>query len=364
MELSPITKRNIAKVIPFGLIWLGLGWIFMFIEYAAIGDFDNASSTAIRVNTEILIFASIAVTLLGLLIGTIELVWLNKAFLNKSFVAKIIYKQIFYVVFLFLIIFLTFPIAASMELKTSIFDHQVWQKYLDFLSSITSASTFVQMSVSLFLCLIYAEISEHIGQNVLLNFFTGKYHKPKEEQRIFMFLDMKSSTTIAENLGHIEYFGMLKEYYNTFSDAIIRYNGEVYQYIGDEIVVTWEYEKGIANGNCLQTYLAMKNKLKLRSDYFAKRFGVAPSFKAGLHSGFVTTGEIGALKKEIIFTGDVLNTTARIQALCNQFGVDILLSKELAEQIEPPTSTQYKTLGQQQLKGRKESIELVTLVTN
>jgi len=44
-----------------------------------------------------------------------------------------------------------------------------------------------------------------IGPNVLMNLLLGKYHNPSEEDRIFMFLDMKSSTTIAEKIGHILY---------------------------------------------------------------------------------------------------------------------------------------------------------------
>ena len=58
----------------------------------------------------------------------------------------------------------------------------------------------------------------------------------------------------------------------------------------------------------------LKNRLKSRTAWYNQKFGVNPDFKAGIHLGEVTTGEIGALKKEIIFTGDVLNTTARIQA--------------------------------------------------
>ncbi|QSE98768.1 adenylate/guanylate cyclase domain-containing protein [Fulvivirga lutea] len=361
-SLSPATKRNIIRILPFGFIWLTLGVIFMFIEYAALGGFDNVSSTAIRVNSQILVFASIAVTILGLLIGTVEVIWLNKAFSNKSFTTKIVYKFAFYIVFLFLVILITFPIAASMELETGIFDKRVWAKYIYYLTSITNLSTFVQMSVSLFACLFYAEISENIGQNVLLNFFTGKYHQPVEEKRVFMFLDMKSSTTIAEQLGHITYFKLLKEYYNTLTHAIIKHGGEVYQYIGDEIVISWPFEKGLQNQNCIRSFLAMKQDLENRSAYFQKTFGVIPTFKVGIHAGLVTTGEIGALKKEIIFTGDVLNTTSRIQGLCNELGVDNLISKELADQLPYTENFSFKSMGTHDLKGKIASLELVAVV--
>ncbi|MEQ8243247.1 adenylate/guanylate cyclase domain-containing protein [Fulvivirga sp.] len=363
MQMSPITKRNIARIIPFGLIWLVFGMTFMFVEYAAMGGFDNVATTAIRVSPQILVFASIAVTMLGLLIGAIEMIWLNRALSKHSFTVKIIYKLLFYALFLFTIILITFPIAASMEMKVGVFDARVWEKYVDYLTSITNLSTFVQMGVSLFACLFYAEISENIGQNVLFNFFTGKYHKPTEEERIFMFLDMKSSTAIAEKLGHIKYFELLKAYYDTMSNAIVKHEGEVYQYIGDEIVVSWEYKKGIRNNNCIKCFFAMKADLEAKAEALKNAFGVTPSFKAGLHYGMVTTGEIGALKKEIIFTGDVLNTTARIQALCNNLEVDNLISDELIDQLSCHNEFEIKKLGLHELRGRKGSVDIATVIS-
>ncbi len=359
--LSPISRRNIAKILPFGIIWLVLGVVFLFIEYAALGDFDNAASSAISPDIEILLFASIAVTIVGLAIGTIELVWLNKALSKRSFTIKIVYKLLFYATFLFIIILISFPIAASMELKVGIFDIRVWNKYLDFLTSLTSISTFVQLGVSLFISLFYAEISDNIGHNVLLNFFSGKYHHPVEEKRIFMFLDMKSSTTIAEKLGHIKYFELLKEYYSCLSDTIVSHYGEVYQYIGDEIVISWQFDKGIMNNNFLYCFFGMQAALQNRSALFKSNFGIIPSFKAGLHYGMVTTGEIGALKKEIIFTGDVLNTTARIQGLCNNYKTDCILSEKLYQAMSDPTQFIFKPLGEVELKGRVNAISLLSV---
>ena len=336
----------------------------MFVEYAAVGGFDNVASTAIRVNGEILLFASAAVTALGLVIGAIELIWLNRALSDKSFFVKILYKHLFYACFFFIIMLLLFPVAASMELNVSYFDKKVWIKFSNFLTSLTSLSTSVQLGVSLLISLLYAEISENIGQNVLLNFFTGKYHQPKEEMRIFMFLDMKSSTTIAEKLGHIRYFELLKEYYNSFSHAIVSNCGEVYQYIGDEIVISWEYNRGLFNNSCIRTFLDMQDALQKRADYFEKTFGVIPSFKAGMHTGLVTTGEIGALKKEIIFTGDVLNSTARIQGLCNKLNADLLISKELIDMLPDDNKFLFTSVGEHELRGREETIELFTLIKN
>ncbi|MCB0595110.1 MAG: adenylate/guanylate cyclase domain-containing protein [Lewinellaceae bacterium] len=360
--LSPKTKRNLYRILPFGIIWLLSGWVFLIVENAAAVSAERLPSTVIQVDFKIFIFSSLAIAGVGLLVGTIELVYLHDAFAKKSFTKKILYKLLIYTLALSLIILITYPIAASMDLNASIFDSRVWDRYFQFLASMTHLSTMVQLGTALGASLFYAEISENIGHGILLNFFAGKYHQPTEEERIFMFLDMKSSTTIAEQLGHIRYFELLKEYYAGLSDAIVEYEGEVYQYVGDEIVISWPYQAGIRNSNCLRCFFAMKEGLRKRAGWYRKKFGVAPTFKAGLHFGKVTTGEIGVLKREIIFTGDVLNATARIQGLCNAYETDLLLSGDLAQNLDLGTEFEARPLGQSELRGRKEEVELYTVL--
>lgn len=359
--LSPKLKRNITRILPFGIIWLLFGFIFITVEHAATKNFGYSPAGVIKMNYKIFIFAIVAVTIVGLFIGIIELLFLNRYFSKSSFVTTILGKIIIYSLFLFLIICLTYPIAASIELETNYFDLRVWEKFSEFLKSITFISTGFQMAVSLGVSIFYAEISENIGYGVFINFVTGKYHRPKEENRIFMFLDMKSSTTIAEQLGHIKYFELLKEYYYNLSDAVIEYSGEIYQYVGDELVVSWKVKNGIKNNNCIRCFFAMKNDLEEKQDWFLKNFGLYPSFKAGFHHGAVTTGEIGNVKKEIIFTGDVLNATARIQSLCNHYDVDIIISGDLLNILELEFNFQSISLGENELRGKSESMELYTI---
>lgn len=361
MKLSAITKRNIIRIIPFGIIWLVFSILFLWIEAVAVGDQDNKLDTAIRLEADIVIFALVLITLIGFLVGFVEVVFLNRLFERKSFAVKIISKFLIYTAFFFLIILINFPIAASMELDTSFFDKRVWDRYVVFFFSATNASAMVQLSFQLLVSLLYAEISENLGQNVLLNFFTGKYHKPVAETRIFMFADMKDSTSIAEQLGHIQYFELLKSYYFDLSNAIVKNHGEVYQYIGDEIVISWKLKNGLDRNYCLQCFFDMKADLAKRKNTYLDQYGVFPDFKAGLHYGEVTTGEIGALKKEIFFTGDVLNTTARIQGLCNEYNVDLLVSKNLIDQLNLEDNYAVQFLGKPKLKGKIDAVDLVTV---
>lgn len=361
MNLSPKVRRNIGRILPFGVIWLLTGSIFVLVESAALGTIAPNSDTAINLTLPVIIFAAFSVTIVGLMVGFLEMVWLEDLFYKKSFPEKVFYKFAIYTCLVLVIIGLTYPIAASFELGLSLLHPKVWGKFFDYMWSVTFLSTLLQLSFSILLSLLYAAISENVGDAVLTNFFTGKYHSPKQENRIFMFLDMKSSTSIAEQLGHIQYFELLREYYMDFSEAIIKHAGEVYQYIGDEIVVTWKAQRGLHNNNCIHCFFAMQEDLQKRSVFYQKKFGVVPSFKAGLHIGDVTTGEIGALKKEIFYTGDVLNATARIQSLCKQYNLDLLISEELMNQLPLKNGLKGEFLGTTSLKGRAKPMNLYTI---
>ncbi|GAB4246305.1 MAG: hypothetical protein Tsb0034_25190 [Ekhidna sp.] len=207
-------------------------------------------------------------------------------------------------------------------------------------------------------CLIYSAVSENLGHHVFLNFLTGKYHHPKKEERIFMFLDMKHSTTIAEQLGHEQYFNLLRDYYEVMSDPIINTMGEVYQYIGDEVVITWKAEKGLKDNNCIKCFRQIKENMKHHADVFQKKYGLVPDFKAGIHVGEVTTGEIGALKKEIFYTGDVLNTTARVQGLCNENNTDLIITSDLLNGLDNPNQWNAEYIGELPLKGKSKPVKL------
>lgn len=364
MTISPKTKWKIGRILPFGIIWLCFAFIFLFIEYAATDRFSFATEGVVKPNEAVLLFALIAITIIGLVVGTLDLFYLNKWFIKASFSQRIFGKTVFYILFLFFIISLTFPIATSIELSAPIFSKEVWLKYSDFLSSITFLSTCFQLGVSLMASLLYAEISGNIGHQVLLNFFSGKYHKPKEEVRIFMFLDMKNSTAIAEQLGHIQYFNFLKLYYQSISPPLINFSGELYQYVGDEMVVSWTLNNGKKNNNCLECFFAMKAALLKMESTFQETFGFTPTFKAAIHTGKTTIGEIGSIKKEILFSGDVLNTTARIQAQCNLLKAELLISEQL--KIALPTNQRFHFLpkGETELKGKKETIKLFAVEAN
>ncbi len=193
------------------------------------------------------------------------------------------------------------------------------------------------------------------------SFMLGRYFKPRQELRIFMFLDMRSSTTIAEEIGDTRYFQLLNEVYADITDPVANSGGDIYQYVGDEISVSWQLRQGVRGQRCLKCFFAIREKLRKRSTYYQQRYGFSPVFKAGLHYGQVTTGEIGLVKRQTIFSGDVVNTAAHIQAACNAHGVDNLISKDLLDVLLPPPGQwDVRPIGEVPLKGKRKMVMLYT----
>ncbi len=208
--------------------------------------------------------------------------------------------------------------------------------------------------------LIALQVNDKYGPGVFKKFLLGRYFNPTREERIFMFLDLRSSTSIAEKLGEEKYFDFLKQVFKTITPAILNNKGEVYQYVGDEIVVSWSVDEGLKNNRCIECYFEAQHFLNKQHEYFENTFGVQPEFKAGMHYGNVMAGEIGVIKREIAYSGDVLNTASRIQSKCNEHHVNLLISDILASQM---SLTGYETnnLGTFDLRGKSRSIQLYSV---
>ena len=209
--------------------------------------------------------------------------------------------------------------------------------------------------------IFFLQINHLLGAGILWKFMRGRYHKPHEEERIFMFLDMKSSTTIAEKIGDVRFYSLLNELFHEISQPVLQTQAEIYQYVGDEVVLTWEVEDGLRNSNCLQTFFLFQDRLLQNSEKYLESFGVRPEFKAGLHYGKVVSAQIGDLKREIVYNGDVLNTTARIRDACNTYHRDCLISGMLMNRLKERNGFQWERINKVTLRGKETAVELFSV---
>lgn len=214
--------------------------------------------------------------------------------------------------------------------------------------------------ISLFIYFLQV-VKSIVGRRVLINLMLGRYHNPRQETRIFMFLDMKDSTTHAENLGHIKFSSLIQDSFNDLTSSILQHNVEVYQYVGDEAILTWELPDGFENANCLKAYYTFQQALEKKKDFYEKEYGFIPFFKAGVHLGDVTVSEVGAVKRDIAYHSDVLNTAARIQGKCNEFKAALLISEVVKENLENQQFFNFEQIGGISLKGKQQLVNIYSV---
>jgi adenylate cyclase len=173
-----------------------------------------------------------------------------------------------------------------------------------------------------------------------------------------MFLDLKASTTIAEKLGHTRYHAFLNDFFFDITPSIVESRGEIYQYIGDEVVITWTKENGLRDTNCVDCYMRIRNAVSALAERYTLKYGLSPTFKAGCHFGVVTAGLIGDIKRDIVYHGDTVNTAARIRSECRAYDRDLLVSGQLLNRLRTPTLPEMERIGRIRLRGKEEEIDL------
>jgi adenylate cyclase len=297
------------------------------------------------------------------ILGGSGIVFLWEKWLRSKPYGKALLSIFLSYIFIYLIVLMSSGVIFQIHnLKGSILDIQVWLITLNTVFEPSSIFSFMTWLVIVIATLIVLLVNDKYGPGVFKKFLLGKYFLPQREERVFMFLDLRSSTTIAEKIGETRYFNFLKDVFRLATDGILKYQGEIYQYVGDEIVVSWELQDGINNENCINCFFEIQSKLLKNKAFFLGKYGEVPVFKAGLHYGYVMAGEIGVVKRDIAYSGDVLNTTARIQGKCNEMGVDILVSKPLIDKMDRKGKIHTaKEMGEIQLRGKQELVALLTV---
>ncbi len=146
------------------------------------------------------------------------------------------------------------------------------------------------------------------------------------------------------------------------SDPVAEAKGEIYRYVGDEIIVSWMIARGNAGAGAIGCLPAIEDVLVDRCAEYVAGFGAIPRLRGALHAGPVVVGEMGAAKREIVISGDTMNTAARIKEVCRQTDHDYIASAAALRAAGPlPAGLRAEALGPMPLRGKEEQIELFAL---
>ncbi|MGO4716357.1 adenylate/guanylate cyclase domain-containing protein [Bradyrhizobium sp. 2TAF24] len=204
-------------------------------------------------------------------------------------------------------------------------------------------------------------IANLIGPRAFLNFVTGRYHVPVEESRFVLFVDIAGSTGLAERLGGIGFHRFLDQAFKLLTQPVVDFRGEVLGYVGDEIIVTWSEAAGGVDCRPLRCFAAMRAALARSAGEFERAFGAAPRIRGSLHFGPVIIGEIGNVKRAIVFNGDVMNTAARLEELSRQVDGGFLVSRTALQCFNATPPFAMRDLGLLPIRGRADGIAVVGL---
>jgi adenylate cyclase len=202
-------------------------------------------------------------------------------------------------------------------------------------------------------------ITNIIGTRAFLNFFIGRYHTPVEENRFVLFVDIAGSTGLAERLGGIAIHRLLDHTFRLLTLSVVDYRGEVLNYVGDEVIVTWPERSGAIACRPLCCFVAMRDELSRASSQLEREFGAAPRIRGSLHFGPVIVGEIGDVKRAIVFNGDVMNTAARLEELSRNVEGGFLASRAAMDRFNSAPPFAVRDLGRLPIRGRADGIDVV-----
>lgn len=197
-----------------------------------------------------------------------------------------------------------------------------------------------------------------IGERSFRDIVRGRYHRPRAEERFFLFVDVVGSTPVAERMGPLAVHRYLDRVFQVASDAVDTHYGEIYQYVGDEMVVTWTVAEGCSEARPLACLFAVEAALSAAASGFEREFGTVPKIRAALHAGEVVTGEIGGSRRAIVFHGDVMNATSRIENATRTLGRNYLVSEDALARMQGSGRYALEDLGPQQLRGREALIRV------
>lgn len=316
--------------------------VFGGIAYILVKGPVSASSLAEGVAYGLLISLAIGVVGIGLETGPVNL-WLG----SLPFTISLLIRSVVYAAIIVPIQF--FQLGTVLIGRTPVHSAEgFWG------ATVYSAAFLVAMNLVL-------GVGNIIGPRAFLNFITGRYHAPVEENRFVLFVDIAGSTGLAERLGGIGIHRFLDRTFRLLTRSVVDYRGEVLNYIGDEVIVTWPEDSGAIDCRPLHCFVAMRAALSRVSRQFEREFGAAPRIRGSLHFGPVIVGEIGDVKRAIVFNGDVMNTAARLEELSRTVDGGFLASRAAMQRFTSTPPFAVRDLGELAIRGRADGIEVVGL---
>lgn len=298
---------------------------------------------------------------IALITAYFELNIFTTGFRKSRFITILLVRSAFYFVLVVSVIVVEIGLARMIKEQltfSELLQNEAFNTYL-FEGQLVMSSIY---ALALILIVNFTrQVSRKLGQGVLLSFITGTYHRPVQENKVFMFLNMPTSTGIIEKMGRLNFHLFINDLIFDITTPILTNEGIIVEYIEDEIVIAWSESTGLKNARAIRCFYDIKDRILDLKEKYIKKYGFIPEFNAAIHCGEVIKGEIGYIKTEIAYHGDVLNATSRILDICRKLNIELLISGKLLKKIVLPAIYTSEKCGDIELKGKKAPMALYTI---
>lgn len=194
------------------------------------------------------------------------------------------------------------------------------------------------------------EYLQFLGKQSIVDFQLGD-HVSKE--MAIMFSDLRSFTTMAEQMTPQENFNFINTYLQQISPEIRKHNGFIVKYMGDGLMAV--FPDGV--DDAIQAGIVMFEQLQ-KYNQSRKMNGEIPlNIGIGIHVGDTMVGIIGdANRMQADALSDHVNLTARLESLTKYYGVSLLISGDVVQRLSQPEKYHIRFLDRAIVKGRQEAI--------
>lgn len=363
-KISPENRLKLQMLVFICLYWIIVIRIVIVQNLFGFYNFpaDIYTPKAIVILRHSLIGATFAGLLMGLVTGLIELYVFPKRTHHNKFIVIFALKMCSYLISL---LFISISVMIVYQLYTT--DVNI-SNIIDATFKMLSSRGFMSFLYTGFFMSVVINMTlyfhNYIGYGNFLPMITGKYYIPKEEDRIFLFIDLKSSSFMAEKLGHKNYSKLLQKCFRELDYLIPHYNGTVYQFVGDEAVITWKTKNEINYTHAVLLFLKFQEVLENKTYEYFSKYEVMPLFKGAINSGNVMVAEVGGImKKEVAYHGDVLNSASRIMEHCKPLDSDLLISGNVQKHLDN-NNPKYSinNIGSITLRGKNKMQQVYSII--
>lgn len=296
--------------------------------------------------------------LVGALISYLEFYIFPKRGRRLKFLYLVGLRTLLYIAFITIIVFLVLLISRMIRQDMGFKEVLLSDEFQYYLFQEDFNVAIVYTVVFAFIINFSLLMSRKIGKDVMWGMVTGEYYKPKEIERIFMFLSVRYSGQIANKVQGLDFHRFIKDFFYDITEPILEHKGTIYEYVDDLVVVSWAPGEGISNANCIRTFYEAKKRIRENREHYYLTYGFEPKLVAGCHIGKVIQGELGEIKSPVVYFGDVMNTTSRIKDQCERIDQELILSGQLKDRIGLPPIYGSASCGEIKLKGKKTPMEL------